>query len=72
MTEQEKAISQLCIAAQEYCKELREEYDIGDYDSYFMDCIEHCVERIHRHVNPDFNKICEAVEEVMEGNDGEA
>lgn len=60
MTEQEKAISQFCIAAQEYCNNLREEYDIGAYD--YMDSIENCIEKIHRIVNPDFNEICEDVE----------
>lgn len=61
MTEQEKVISQLCIAAQEYCNNLREDYDILD-NSYHMDCIENCIEKIHRRVNPDFDKICEDVE----------
>lgn len=41
MTEQEKAISQLCIAMQDYCKNLREAYDDVLDDSYYMDCIEH-------------------------------
>lgn len=63
MTEQEKAISQLCIAMQNYCSELREELNIDEsYESYLLDCIEHCVERIHRRVNPDFYKICETIE----------
>lgn len=70
MTEQEKIISQFCIAAQEYCNDLREEYDIGAYDSYFMDSIENCIEKIHRMVNPDFDKICEQVE-AFEGEERE-
>lgn len=61
MTEQEKVISQLCIAAQEYCNDLREDYDILD-ESYTLDCIENCIEKIHRMVNPDFDDICEQVE----------
>lgn len=76
MTEQEKAISRLCIAAQKYCNDLREEDDIGeDYtwagEPYTLDCIEHCIEQIHRMVNPEFNDICEVVEEVMEEQDDE-
>lgn len=62
MTEQEKVISRLCIAMQKYCMGLREEYGIRAYDSYYMDCIEHCIERIRRRVNPDFNNVCETVE----------
>lgn len=61
MTEQEKAISQLCFAMQEYCNNLREDYDILD-ESYTLDCIENCIEKIHRMVNPEFNDICETVE----------
>lgn len=61
MTEQERAISRLCIAIQGYCNDLREDYDILD-NSYNLDCIEHCVERIHRRVNPEFDDICETVE----------
>ena len=61
MTEQEKAISQLCIAMQECCNNLREDYDILD-DSNTLYCIEDCIEKIHRIVNPDFNKICEDIE----------
>lgn len=61
MSEQERAISQLCIAIQDYCNEMREAYDNLDND-YYLDCIEHCAERIHGRVNPDFNKICEPVE----------
>lgn len=61
MTEQEKAISQLCIAMQEYCNNLREDYDILD-ESYTLYCIDDCIEKIHRIVNPDFNKICEDIE----------
>ena len=60
MTEQEKAISQLCLEMQWYCEELRNAYCIEE--SYCMDRIEHCVEQIHRIVNPEFNDICEAVE----------
>lgn len=60
MTEQAKAISQLCLEMQWYCEELRNAYCIGE--SYCMDRIEHCVEQIHRIVNPEFNDICEAVE----------
>ena len=69
MTEQEKAISQLCLEMQWYCEELRNAYCIEE--SYCMDRIEHCVEQIHRIVNPEFNDICEAVEEVVEGEDDE-
>lgn len=65
MTEQEKAISQLCLEMQWYCEELRNAYCIEE--SHNMDCIEHCIEQIHRMVNPDFDDICETVEEVMEG-----
>lgn len=61
MTEQEKAISRLCLAIQDCCNELREEYSI-DNDSYYMNSIECFVEQIHRRVNPGFNKICEDVE----------
>ena len=71
MTEQEKAISQLCIAAQDYCNKLREDYDILD-NSYHMDCIENCIEKIHRKVNPEFDDICKQVEALrgaVEGND---
>ena len=71
MTEQEKAISQLCIAMQDYCNELREAYNDVLDDSYYMGCIEECIEKIHRIVNPDFSKICEAVEEAMEEQDDE-
>lgn len=63
MTEQEKEISRFCLAMQDYCNNLREEYDILD-NSYYMDCIEHCIEKIHRMVNPEFDDICEAVEAV--------
>lgn len=70
MTEQEKAISQLCLEMQWYCEELRNAYCIEE--SYCMDRIEHCVEQIHRIVNPEFNDICEAVEEVVEGEDDES
>ncbi len=72
MTEQEKAISQLCIAMQEYCNKLREEDDIGESyytwagEPYTLNCIEDCIEKIHRIVNPDFDKICETVENAME------
>ena len=69
MTEQEKAISQFCIALQSYCNELREELNVGEsYEDYLLACIEHCIEQIHRMVNPEFKKICEDVEEVMEDN----
>lgn len=61
MSEQEKAISQLCVAMQDYCNSLREDYDILD-ESYTLGCIENCIEKIHRIVNPEFNKICEDVE----------
>lgn len=69
MTEQEKVISQLCIEMQWYCEELRNAYCIEE--SYNMDYIEYCIERIHRLVNPDFDKICEDVEaaEREENND---
>lgn len=70
MTEQEKAISQLCLEMQWYCEELRNAYCIEE--SYCMDRIEHCVEQIHRIVNPEFNNICEAVEAAeWEKNDDE-
>lgn len=64
MTEQEKAISQLCLETQYYFEELCNAYCIEE--SYCMDRIENCIEQIHRMVNPDFDKICEDVEEVME------
>lgn len=67
MTEQEKAISQLCLEMQWYCEELRNAYCIEE--SHNMDCIEACIEKIHRMVNPKFNDICEAVEALMEKND---
>lgn len=46
---------------QGYCNDLREDYDILD-ESYTLDCIEDCIEKIHRIVNSDFNKICEDIE----------
>lgn len=67
MNEQEKAISQLCIAMQGYCNDLRVDNNLLD-DSYNLGCIELCIEKIHRMVNPNFNKLCEAFEEVMEDN----
>lgn len=70
MTEQEKAISRLCMEMQDYCNNLREDYDILD-GSYTFNCLELCIEKIHRMVNPDFNEVREAVEEVMEEQDDE-
>lgn len=67
MNEQEKAISQLCLEMQWYCEELRNAYCIEE--SHNMDCIEGCIEKIHRMVNPEFDDICEAVEASMESND---
>ena len=61
MTEQERAISQLCIAIQGYCNDLRVDHNFL-FDSYNLECIDHCVEKIHRMINPDFDKICETVE----------
>lgn len=71
MTEQEKAISQLCIALQGYFNEMREVYGILEC-SYYMRCIERCVEQIHRMVNPDFNDICETVEAFEQEGDDES
>lgn len=69
MTEQEKAISRLCLEMQWYCEELRNAYCIEE--SHNMDCIEGCIEKIHRIVNPEFDDICETVEEVMEQDNDE-
>lgn len=68
MTEQEKAISKLCIEIQHYCNDLRIDHNFLA-DSYNLNCIEDCIEQIHRLVNPEFNDICEAVEEAMAGDD---
>lgn len=69
MTEQEKAISQLCLEMQYYFEELCNAYCIEE--SYCMDRIGNCIEQIHRLVNPDFDKICEDVE-AFEREDGES
>lgn len=61
MTEQEKAISQLCIAIQGYCNGLCVDHNFL-IDSYNLGCIERCVDRIHKMVNPDFDKTCESTE----------
>lgn len=72
MTEQEKAISQLCLEMQYYFEELCNAYCIEE--SYCMDRIGNCIEQIHRRVNPDFDKICEDVEaaEREENDDDES
>lgn len=61
MTEQEKMISQLCIEIQRYCNDLCVDHNFL-FDSYNLGRIEHCIEKIHRIVNPDFNKICKDIE----------
>lgn len=60
MTEQEKVISQLCLEMQYYFEELCNAYCIEE--SYCMDRIENCIEKIHTMVDPKFNEICETVE----------
>lgn len=64
MSDREKVISQLCIDAQKYCDDLREDYNILD-ESYTLATlvfIEKCIEKIRRMVDPEFDDICEAIE----------
>ena len=65
MTDKEKRISQLCIR---YVDSISTKYDIDEDDTSFallMEALE-ALEKIHRLVNPEYDRICKEIEDAEE------
>ncbi len=60
MTDKEKQIAQLCIHGVERISVM---YGDGEAEASFIESLD-ILEKIHRLVNPDYDRICKAIEET--------